>query len=168
MTRKPASGIPASGVPARGYSWKPFGPDNPGRPAPKGSMRHLTHGAKAARIVDPVAKAIADDLMEQAQAPGSTIAYLAELPYAAAVAAWARVEARIALVSTWLQKQGGDLGRQGEVLPAARLLIELEASALKHRSRLGLDPLSRARLGRDIAGTQFDLARLWAAEDEAP
>ena len=35
------------------------------------------------------------------------------------------------------------------------------------RARLGLDPVSRARLGKDVASSKLDLARLWAEEDRA-
>jgi hypothetical protein len=45
------------------------------------------------------------------------------------------------------------------------LLDRLEARAESLRARLGFDPLSRARLGRDTVASELDLARLWAAED---
>ena len=57
---------------------------------------------------------------------------------------------------------------KGKVRPAADLLSRLEVTAAAMRSKLGLDPLSRAKLGRDTAASQVDLARVWAAlaEDE--
>jgi hypothetical protein len=42
-----------------------------------------------------------------------------------------------------------------------------EVRAMQLRARLGLDPLSRARLGKDVASQKLDLARLWAEEDRA-
>jgi len=43
-------------------------------------------------------------------------------------------------------------------------LTRLEGQAAAMASRLCLDPTSRARLGRDVAATNVDLARLWATE----
>jgi len=54
------------------------------------------------------------------------------------------------------------LDEQGLPRPAARHLVDLEAAAAKRRAEVDLDPLSRARLGRDVAATGVDLARLWA------
>jgi hypothetical protein len=45
------------------------------------------------------------------------------------------------------------------------MLRKFETIASNHRNRLGLDPLGRARLGKDISATSNpDLARYWSAE----
>jgi hypothetical protein len=55
----------------------------------------------------------------------------------------------------------GDLGKD-TVLSAYLLLHRAEARASTGRARLGLDPLSAARLGRDRAAGSVDMARLMA------
>ena len=35
------------------------------------------------------------------------------------------------------------------------------------RAQLGLSPLGRARLGKDVAAQEADLARMWAEQDRA-
>jgi len=59
----------------------------------------------------------------------------------------ARCEARIQLLTEYLTDAGGDLDDDGGVRAAADLLTRLESQAMNHRARIGLDPLSRARLG---------------------
>lgn len=47
------------------------------------------------------------------------------------------------------------------------MLRKFETIASNHRNRLGLDPLGRARLGKDISQTSNpDLARYWQSEVE--
>lgn len=139
--------------PAGWWRWAPFEP---------GNQAALRHGAWSPRLVDPVAAEIVERMRADATEPGSPVAYLADPTYAASVAAWARVEARIQLLTEYLSGAGGDLDAEGAVRPAADLLTRLEGQAEKARARLGLDPLSRARLGRDVTASQMDLARLLA------
>lgn len=159
-TPNPVTLTPAPGV-ARGYSWPPFEP---------GNLAAKTHGAWSDRLVDPLAQEIIAEMT-----PVVTWWTPADMP---TVAAWARTEARIQLITSWLGEQGGDLhdrevplGASGHTLtelgavqPAAQHLSKLEARAESLRSKLGLDPLSRARLGKDVAGAQVDMARLMADE----
>ncbi|MFQ1002615.1 hypothetical protein [Modestobacter sp. SSW1-42] len=71
--------------------------------------------------------------------------------------AWARAEAQVQLLTEYLERAGevtgdglGDL--ESEAVKAAYLLLHrAEARATTQRARLGLDPMSRARLGRDVA-----------------
>lgn len=144
--------------PARGYSWAPFAP---------GHELSTTHGAYSPRRVDPLAQDLVDGVLALAAAEGSTVAYLADVTYRQALWAWARTEARVQLVAEWLLDRGGqEVDAEGEVLGAAKLLNRLEANALAQRQRLGLDPLSRARLGKDVASAQVDVAKLMAEEAE--
>jgi hypothetical protein len=138
----------AMGEPARGYSWEPFRP---------GNTVALRHGAWSPRKVEPLAA-------EYVETVAGSANWLRDCD-APAVWAWARTEARVQLLSEWLADRGGDLDDEGTVRPAAALLDRLEARAESLRARLGFDPLSRARLGRDTLASELDLARLWAAED---
>jgi hypothetical protein len=134
-------------APARGYGWPPF---------QAGNVAAQTHGSYSPRKVDPLAAEILAQTRQHVTwwRPADE----------ASVWAWARTEARVQLLAEWLTERGGDLDDAGSVRPAADLLTKLEARAESMRSRLGLEPLSRARLGRDVAASSVDLARLWAAE----
>jgi hypothetical protein len=134
-------------APTRGYSWPPF---------EAGNLAAVRHGAWSPRIVDPLAE-------ELVAAIESTVDWWRPCDRPG-VMAWARTEARCQLLAEWLADRGGDIDDEDEVRPAADPLTRLEARAESLRSKLGLDPLSRARLGRDVAASQLDLARLWAAE----
>jgi hypothetical protein len=122
-----------------------------------GNTLALRHGAWSPRKIDPRAQ----DLVAQI-APTVTWWQDCDMP---AVWSWARCESRIELLNEFLA--GRDLDDE-KVRPAAELLTRLESQAMGHRSRLGLDPLSRARLGRDTAAASVDLARLWATDSESP
>lgn len=132
--------------PARGYTWPPFA---------AGHTLTLRHGAFSPRSVEPLAA----ELIEGTIAEGG---YLAEPDYRPAVEAWARAEARCILLDAWLQEHGL-LDAKGRPHPAAEYAGRLERLAAEHRSRLGLDPRSRAALGKDVSSTGVDLARLMAA-----
>lgn len=58
--------------------------------------------------------------------------------------------------------QLGDLD-DPKVLAAYRLLDRFEAQAVQQRGRLGLDPLSASRIGRDKAAGSLDVAKLMMA-----
>jgi len=112
-------------------------------PIRAGEQLALKHGAWADQIVDPVAR-------ELVALVHSRVEYLSEVAYDAAVWAWARTEARVLVLTAWLDEHG-TLDETGAPRPAAAQLLQWENLASKHRQRLGLDPLSRAQLGRDIA-----------------
>jgi hypothetical protein len=116
------------------------------------------HGAFSERVVDPVAKELVGVVLAQ-------VAYLSDPSYEPAVWAWARAEARVLVLSKWLD-ENGTLDANGVPRPALTALKDFERLASTARSRLGLDPLSRAQLGRDVAAQQVDLARLMSSLDE--
>jgi hypothetical protein len=60
----------------------------------------------------------------------------------------------------------GHLDERGNHRPAAMYALQAEAAAAKARDALGLSPIARARLGRDVAATGVDLARLWAGSPD--
>lgn len=137
--------------PPRGYSWAPLQP---------GHTLTLRHGAYSPRKVDPLAR----ELVEQV---AGDLDYLAADPsYRPALWAWARAEARVQLLSEYIDEHG-PLEADGTPRPALDALHRFERLASEARARLGLDPLSRARLGRDVTSAQFDLAKLWQQQDEA-
>lgn len=144
--------------PARGYSWAPFQP---------GHELSMSHGAYSERRVGPLAQEILDGLLALATTAESSVPWLAEPSYRPALAAWSRAEARVQLLEAWLAEHGGDVDEEGEVRGAAAFLARCEARAESLRSKLGLDPLSRARLGRDVAvAGRVDLAQVLARLDE--
>lgn len=147
-------------VPAFEGQRPPFQPGNTLGAKP-GNELGLRHGAYSPRRVDPLAR----ELVEQ------TVAHLPQLgapQWAPAMWAWARAEAQVQLLVEYLSVAGavagdgvGDLGDE-KVRAAYLLLHRAEARADRSRARLGLDPLSAARLGRDKAAASVDVARLMA------
>jgi hypothetical protein len=122
-----------------------------------GNMRDLHHGGYSPRKVDPLAAEILEHQL--AVSPP----YLREPHWRPALWAWARTEARVQLVTEWLAQRApdgvGDLDDK-RTTAAHNLLHRLEAHATQLRGRLGLDPLSAARLGRDVAASNVDVAQL--------
>jgi len=118
-------------------------------PFERGNTLSVKHGVFSERIVAPLAAHLVESIV-------ATTPYLQDVAYTSAVMSWARTEARIELVSAWLMEHG-ELDGGGNVRGASHLLNRLEATAENLRARLGLDPLSRSRLG---------LHRLEAAQRE--
>ena len=110
------------------------------------------HGAWSDRKVSPVAERYLATAVE-------TVDYLQDPSYLPALSAWARTEARIELLEVWLDEHGM-VDDEGKVRGAANLLARFEAQAAKQRERLGMDPLSRAKIRQMSASTQVDLAQL--------
>lgn len=133
----------------RGYSWPPFEP---------GNTVAVRHGAYSPRRVDPLAQEIL-------AAVEGTVSWWTPADRAQAWR-WARLEARCQLLVEHLADLGGDLDSEGNERPASALLTRLELQASNLASKLGLDPLSRARLGRDVAAAQVDVATLMAHLDD--
>jgi hypothetical protein len=107
--------------PARGYSWAPF---------QHGNEIGLRHGAWSDRHMDPWATELVEGLLAD-----DDVAYLRAPRWAAAVWAWARTEARVALVTEYLTDLVG-AGRLGDlddpkVSAAYRLLDRFEAAAMQ-------------------------------------
>lgn len=140
-------------------------PAFPGQRPPfqPGHTLSTRHGAYSPRKVSPLAR----DIRAAVLADPAT-EYLAAPRYAPAVWGWCRAEAQIQLLSEYLARAGeesgdgvGDLD-DDRVRSAYLLLHRAEARAMSGRRALGLDPLSAARLGRDRAAGQLDVARLMA------
>lgn len=116
---------------ARGYSWPPF---------EQGNEAAISHGGWSERRIAPLAEALMAEL--PARAP-----WCARGTFSATVAAWARTEARVALVAAWLADVG-DLDADGTPRPATGLLERLERRAASLRAELGLTPIALAHLLR--------------------
>lgn len=132
--------------PARGYSWAPFQP---------GHFKSKKHGAYSDRVITPLAAEIANAVCEarpDLQAPEMQPAVLA----------YARSEAQLELLTAYVDQHGA-FTDTGEPCSAEKHRLRLDTQTANHRSRLGLDPLSKAKLGKDIAATQVDLAQIFAA-----
>ena len=142
------------GGPSRGYSWEPFKP---------GNTLRLSHGVFSDRMVAPRATKFVDAVLQIAAADGSPIAYLRDPTYRPALVAWGRSEAQQDLLEQFLDELG-PIDNEGKIRPAAELLERVARRAERMRSRLGLDPLSRATLAKDLAVAQstHDLDRLKA------
>ena len=124
----------------------------------------IRHGAYTPRKVDPIAQAMLAAILSEPSA-----GYLREPVYRPAVEAWVQAEARVQLIDKWVSKmpiEQAAESRQGQVSPL-ELLRRWESTASTHRARLGLDPLSRARLGRDVAAAQVDAAQVLTRMREA-
>src|SRR3954470_6013022 len=144
-----------------GQAWTPAFPSQR-RPFDQGNEVAVQHGAYTPRRVDPLAAELVDLVLADAAAE-----YLQAGHWRPALWAWARAEAQVQLLSEWLADQAtekhpiGDLG-DDRIKSAYLLLHRAETRATTGRTRLGLDPLSAARLGRDRAATGVDVARMMA------
>jgi hypothetical protein len=94
--------------------------------------------------------------------------YLRQPRFTAELQAWAIAEARCRLLESYLGKlaeeSGDELGDLGDerARSAWALLHRSETRAQSGRDRLGLSPLSAARIGRDKAAASVDMAQLMA------
>lgn len=155
---------------ARGYSWPPFEPGNKsGRKLQPGHEVTTTHGAWSPRKISPVANEYLEWIAGEIQRDASPISYLADASYFPRLRRWAQLNGRLDLIYTWLDElitpdRPGDLDGDGEVRKAAEYALRLEGMEQKASERLGLDPVSRARILKDGAGArvQLDLAQLFA------
>jgi hypothetical protein len=134
--------------------WTPAFPGQrpPFRP---GHAVRKTHGARHPATIDPIAAEIVAEAVEAAP-------YLNEVGYRATLHAWAREEARCRLLSEYLDREGLH-DQDGRLRPAEQAMHRAEVRASNLRKELGLTPLSRARLGRDITQAQVSITQALAA-----
>lgn len=158
VSDEPTGGdVVAFPVGKRGYSWPPF---------EEGNRAAVKHGAWSPSVTEPRAGDLVDQIVEMATAEGSSTPWLAEPSYRLSLLALARTEVRIERISAWLIERGSELKGDGDTVGASNTLSKLEARAESLRSKLGLDPTSRARLGRDVAAGRVDMARLMSGAGE--
>lgn len=157
-------------VPAFEGQRPPFAPGNTvGRQFEPGNTLSpaASHGAYSPRRYEPLAQELVDLVLGD-----PATAYLQAGHWRPALYAWARAEAQVQLITEWLADQAtdkhpiGDLGDE-RVRAAYLLLHRAETRATTGRTRLGLDPLSAARLGRDKTAAALDAAQLMAQLEKA-
>ena len=144
------------------------GPAGGPRPAfQPGHEVNLTHGTdprgrRVAERLSPVAGVITASLLEMPQCPD----WLKDPSFAYAISGWANAEARLLLYETWMDAQSDEVkylatGAQEPLISRWTRLSELAA---RHRGRLGLDPVSRVRIGKALTSAGVDIAKLAAME----
>jgi hypothetical protein len=133
----------------------------------------VVHGARSERHVGPLAAQIAAELLADPDTPP----HLREPLFASAVQAWSRAEAVCRLLWAWIEGKDimtalTDLATATEDEETAKgkthrrsvtrhmpsvldMLRKYEAQAANLRGRLGLDPASAAKVGRDLAARRY-------------
>lgn len=143
--------------PATGQPWTPaFGGQRP--PFQPGNDLGLRHGVHSPARVDPIAHRYLDEI-----AADPNLDYLKQARFAAGLWLWASAMAKVELLTVWVDAMDiSDAANsdRGQTSPL-ELLRKWMATAQTWASRLGLDPLSAARLGKDVSqGRQADAATL--------
>ena len=118
----------------------------------------------------------AEAILLRERAKASWLPYLEEPVYERAVRAWVRAEPTMEMYGKYLEQQTaevmstefgeaeediiGDGEKSGSSMrrvrirktgPCLEMWGKLDATASMHRAKLGLDPMARAGLGRDVA-----------------
>ena len=158
------------------------------QPFPPGHTLSLRAGATSPRTIGPLAAEIEATARALPAWPG----YLEDPTYAPAVKAWAWSEAQAELLRRYVAERDLDAAMSdtetstttettdhGPTRTTSRKVSEgkrtrsaldhldrIEKTAANHRARLGLDPLSRARLGRDVTASRLDLAAILSTARE--
>lgn len=144
--------------PASGYKWEQFKP---------GHELSTKHGAYSPRKVEPrAAELVAQVESDQAVTWLADVDRAALWGWARALATFERVQAYVDALSEAADNGVGDL-EDKRVTAAYALLDRAQGRLANMQSRLGFDPLSRARLGRDTAAAQVDFAALYAQREAA-
>jgi hypothetical protein len=133
-------------------------------PFEKENALAVTHGGYSPRKVDPLAAELVAQVLEEAGRPNSPTSYLLDVTYRVVLHEWGAAAARVQLLREHLMERhdGTGVKPDGEELGASRAYERAVARLQALSSKLGLDPLSRARLGRDVAAGQHDMAQAMA------
>ena len=151
-----------------GTTWTPaFESQRP--PFQAGNRLAVTHGATSPSRVDPIAHGYIAEIVSD-----PTTSYLGQARFSAALWSWASAQAKVQLLTLWVDDMPIDVqtySGKGQTSPL-ELLRKWMATAQTWASRLGLDPLSAARLGKDVsqsrqASAASELTRLRAAHEAA-
>jgi hypothetical protein len=128
-------------------SWEKFAPDN---------KAAVVHGAQSVAVFSPVAEAIAAEVVSCAPE------YVSDASFRFALRGWAEAEAKLVLYETWMERLSPDQqnSARGAQAPPVEGWRKLSAHAAALRKPLGLDPVSRVRIGQSLASQNVDLARL--------
>ena len=137
----------------RGYSWPPFA---------AGHELSTRHGAWSPRKRAPIEVALTDWAMSAAP-------WLTDPLAGPSLAAWARAEAMVQLIATWLDTHDA-IDHEGEVVGAVTTMARFEKVAMSLRQQLGLDPRSKLALLREqtaAVAEKVDLEAVMAAGQAA-
>ena len=134
-------------------------PDFPGQRPPfqPGNQMAVKHGAHSPYRVDPLAHQFRDEILSSPD-----MAYLTKPQYQATFWSYCRTAARVQLLEDYVDAMSmheatrSDKGQTS----ALELLRKWTATLTTLAARMGLDPLSYAKLGKDVVSTQVDLAKL--------
>lgn len=149
----------AEWVPAFPGQRPPFAPGNTlGQRFAPGHEVTLRHGAYSPRCIDDRAQEVAEQLLAD-----DGVAFLREPAYRAALWRYAQRQARADLLHAFLLEHGEDCQGCRKCEGLEKRWREFDTAADKASQRLGLDPLSRARLGRDVAAATVDAASFLTA-----
>jgi hypothetical protein len=117
----------------------------------QGNSLAVVHGAYSPAVIEPRARELLEATLADPQ-----LAYLDQPAYAPVLRNWATVQARAEVFGEWLADQDPDQQitppRGGAKSPLDTYLGMVRTST-GLADRLGLTPLSRARLGKDLAVT---------------
>jgi hypothetical protein len=146
-------------------------PEWPGQRPPfgAGNTASRVHGGNDERVVGPLAEAIEAEILGDAQMPQ----HVRSPAFARAVRASSRAEAVADLMFRYmdtLTPEQMTIPRKAGTKAPLDLYLTAEAKAAGHRSRLGLDPVSYARIAKDLglaqASSEAALERLGSAGAE--
>lgn len=137
----------------------PWTPDFDGQRPPfqPGNQLSVTHGAYSSRRTDPIARRLLEEI-----ASDPTTSYLAAPKYHAQLWQWAQAQAKVEAISEYVDELPLDMAMdsdRGKISPLD-LLRKWMTTAQGLASTMGFTPASAARLGKDVAATQVDLATL--------
>jgi hypothetical protein len=139
-------------------------PEFPGqRPAfQPGHELSTRHGAYSPRKVEPRAAELVAMVEDDPSVTWLTPVDRSALwGWARTLAMVERVAAHVQVLSEAAANGVGDLTSK-QLAAAHALLDRSETRLVKAESRLGFDPLSRSKLGRNVAAARLDLAKLMA------
>lgn len=152
-----------------------------------GNTLAVRHGAKSARLVSPIAEAIKREILADPELPE----YVRQPMFRHALDAYCWAEARCVRIRAYLESlefeaaieerteteededrfEGGSRRKSvsRRIESAHELARKFETLASNQRSKLGLDPASAAKLGRNLAAAKLDVAQMMAqmAAEEA-
>jgi hypothetical protein len=173
-----------SGVQADG-SWVPeFAAQRP--PFTPGNEAALIHGARSPAKIGPLAAEIRAELLTHPECP----AYLRDPGWRYTLESWSEARAELVLLRAWRDRMTTEesatelvltdetedrptpgrakkRGRSQRIESVLAMIDRAERRAERLGAKLGLDPLSRARLGKDVSAARDDLAVLLAERYEA-
>jgi len=144
--------------------WTP-NPNGQKPPFEPGNDLAVTHGAYVDAVVVPQAVEMAEELLT----PAGTPDYLREPMFGPAVRRWAVAEIRAARAGEWVDQMGMEEAMtppKPGTAPPIETVRKMEAHAGNQADKLGLTPVSHAKLIGNVAGAQVDIARLIMAETE--